>query len=285
MNTVRNSILCLVAVLAAEVALAQGTYTQIDVPGAVSTQAIGINTAGDIVGSYQDSSNNYHGFLLSAGSYTTIDAPGSLNTSATGINDVGQIIGSSGHAGFLYDLGTQTFTEVKFRSNGSSHTTPQGINNAGTIVGFINLKNGPVGFEFTGGTFREVVLSGYPYSTLSGINNSDEALGTAFYVSAINFLFSQGQFFQSGVSPMDTPHGINDLNTIVGEYISAGNTRSGFLFQNGARQRLRFPGSCSTCSSYAYGINNAGDVVGAFTDASNITHGFLWTPSSDAATK
>ena len=37
MKTVRNSILCLVIVLVAGVALGQGTYTQIDVPGAAYT--------------------------------------------------------------------------------------------------------------------------------------------------------------------------------------------------------------------------------------------------------
>jgi hypothetical protein len=40
-------------------------FTQIDVPGAILTDANGINPRGDIVGDYVDSDGNEHGFLLS----------------------------------------------------------------------------------------------------------------------------------------------------------------------------------------------------------------------------
>jgi hypothetical protein len=39
------------------------TFTAIDVPGARSTAAFGINPAGQIVGSYLDSSSTGHGFV------------------------------------------------------------------------------------------------------------------------------------------------------------------------------------------------------------------------------
>lgn len=44
-----------------------GRFTTIDVPAAfgIGTQALGINSEGDIVGIYFDGSNNIHGFLLS----------------------------------------------------------------------------------------------------------------------------------------------------------------------------------------------------------------------------
>jgi len=43
--------------------LSNGTYTTIDVPGAVVTNAFGINNAGQIVGYYIDASGVAHGFL------------------------------------------------------------------------------------------------------------------------------------------------------------------------------------------------------------------------------
>jgi probable HAF family extracellular repeat protein len=135
-----------------------------------------------------------------------------------------------------------------------------------------------------GGNYREVLPRGFTYSVVNAVNNSGNELGIAFTTAAITFLFNQGQFRRSGLPPIYTPHGLNDMNAIVGEYISANNTRSGFLFQNGTFQRLRFP-SCPTCSTYAYGINTFGVVVGYFTDSSNDTHGFTWTPSADAAGK
>src|ERR1700674_3268820 len=66
--------------LATAPALAQGSYTQIDVPGAVSTVGLGIDTAGDLVGFYGDASGNVDGFLFSGGTYATIDPPGSTIT-------------------------------------------------------------------------------------------------------------------------------------------------------------------------------------------------------------
>src|SRR5262249_30979582 len=88
-------------------AKAQYDFTTIDVPGAISTGATGINDAGQIVGLYVGTDRD-HGFLLSGGSYTTLDVPGADHTYASGINDSGQIVGryivgGTGH-GFLLDV-------------------------------------------------------------------------------------------------------------------------------------------------------------------------------------
>ena len=68
------------------------TFTTIDVPGAApgSTQAGGINTSGQIVGSFVAGATT-HGFLDTGGSFTTIDVPGAsgAGTVASGINDAG----------------------------------------------------------------------------------------------------------------------------------------------------------------------------------------------------
>ncbi len=80
----------------------QQQFTQIDVPGAILTTALGINPQGEIVGLYVDSSGNLHGFLLSDGAFTTIDVPGATLTVADGINSGGDIIGD-----FFYSSGNQ----------------------------------------------------------------------------------------------------------------------------------------------------------------------------------
>src|SRR5690348_5707901 len=86
--------LCSLALLIASGPLmAQGIYTQFDVPGSQTTEGLAINIAGDITGIYLDSTNHSHGFLLSAGTFTTIDYPNAVVTSLLGINDVGQIVG------------------------------------------------------------------------------------------------------------------------------------------------------------------------------------------------
>jgi uncharacterized membrane protein len=94
-----------------------GSFTQIDVPGAVATQAFGINDAGQIVGGFYNIVNDIigrpgtfgHGFLDTGGSFTQLDVrftqldvPGAtIDTRAFGINGAGQIVGSSGNHGFL----------------------------------------------------------------------------------------------------------------------------------------------------------------------------------------
>ena len=78
--------------------LDNGTYTQVDFPGAVSTDLNGINDSGDIVGDYTSDGSTYHCFLLRAGTFTSFDVPfpGSALNGATGINNNGQIIGTYG---------------------------------------------------------------------------------------------------------------------------------------------------------------------------------------------
>ena len=92
-----------------------GTYTTLDDPlaangfdnpfAASGTVAEGINAAGQIVGYYADSNDDYHGFLYNGGIYTTIDDPGAFDTTAFGINKNGHVVGGRfdkfGDHGFL----------------------------------------------------------------------------------------------------------------------------------------------------------------------------------------
>src|SRR5258708_8202063 len=121
MLTLRKLFLLLAVLLlgSSPFALAQGTYTQIDYPGAITTSGLGINKAGDITGFYGDSTN-FHGFLLSGGSYTTIDYPGAQSTTLYRINDVGQMVGVGDYTGFVYDKNSQTFTQVTYPGSGTT---------------------------------------------------------------------------------------------------------------------------------------------------------------------
>src|SRR5438132_774100 len=87
---------------------AQLTFTTIDVPGAGYTVVTGINSAGDMVGTYGSTSQGpYHGFLLKGGNFTFFDYPGAPSTLTGKINDSGLILGNtfdgSQERGFSYD--------------------------------------------------------------------------------------------------------------------------------------------------------------------------------------
>ncbi len=115
-----------------------GTFT---VPDADVTQAYGINSQGQIVGTYHDA-NGYHGFLRDKdGTFTLIDGPAATYTAAHGINDSGQIVGvftdSSGRHGFLRDKkGNMTTIGVNPPGSTACETQLMGINNKSQIVGY-----------------------------------------------------------------------------------------------------------------------------------------------------
>ncbi|HEY1962305.1 MAG TPA: hypothetical protein VGG69_07805 [Rhizomicrobium sp.] len=101
--------------------------------------ATGINSTGVIVGF--GATDHVHGFVLNGNrkSIALVDFPGN-KTDATelhGINDNGQAAGqwfdiyNTPH-GFVLDLATNTFTEIKVR--GATHVQAWGINSAGAIA-------------------------------------------------------------------------------------------------------------------------------------------------------
>jgi len=111
---------------------AAGVYTTLDVPGAESTQAYGIDGS-DLVGVFQDTSLNKHGFLYDGTTWTTLDAPGATSTAAydiDGSNIVGAFSDASGGHGFLYD-GT---TWITLDAPGAESTQAYGIDGS-DIVG------------------------------------------------------------------------------------------------------------------------------------------------------
>jgi len=73
---------------AASAAAAPGQYTTIDVPGATTTLAVGVNDLGVVSGFYADGNGNDHGFLDRDGTFTTINVPGAAGTVLTVVNDL-----------------------------------------------------------------------------------------------------------------------------------------------------------------------------------------------------
>lgn len=82
-----------------------GTFTMLDFPGSVFTQALGLNNHGQVVGDYVDAAGDMHGFLYTVGTanYLSIDDPNGIGTTTiNGINDKGQLVG------FYVDAGQNT---------------------------------------------------------------------------------------------------------------------------------------------------------------------------------
>ncbi len=66
----------------------------VDFPGAPVTNLAGVNDHGTIVGSWTDSSLNFHGFVVQGLTrFTQFDIPGAVSTYVTGINNANVITG------------------------------------------------------------------------------------------------------------------------------------------------------------------------------------------------
>ena len=275
------------------------TYTSIDHEGARSITASGINARGEIVGSYTDSANVTHGFLLSGDSFVTIDYPGAVATQARGINPQGDIVGthqgpdrlkpgSGGDIhGFLLRAGTSIFEAIDYP--GHMNTIAQRITANGLIFGcyhdrdtmdsmygILRLRDG----SFTALDNGEDGLN-VPASMNNGATPNGRVI-TGLYTDmtgkARSYIISRGTF-----TPFDVPDSLatsawdmNPSGEIVGVYTDARLKVHGFLMARGQFFTIDYPQE-GVQATQAFGINPRGDVVGSYRDSAGVTHGFLLT--------
>ncbi len=207
-------------------------YTPINYPGALETEATGINNLGQLVGQWQDSNYN-NGFLLdnaTCSAYCSFDYPGATETFPNGINDAGQIVGSydnaTGEHGFLYYRGNGgKFYSIDYP--GAADTIAYGINGDGVIAGCINDYN-PGFAEYPVppawiGSFSAINYPGATITQVYGVNNDDQMIGDyqiADDGAALGFQSTYGILFTSfqypGSTSGTTMSSGNDFGQIVG---------------------------------------------------------------------
>ncbi len=152
------------------------TYTQYDVPGALSTHINGINDAGDFTGYYFDGSS-YTGFVNIGGVLTTFKALGSGTTFPQVINNLGQVAGYIGDiyfSGFVRDT-DGTFTAINY--TGDKSTMVYGLNDQGLVVGAWSDAAGDF-HGFLRNSANHFISYDYPddqyrFTLFTGINNSN----------------------------------------------------------------------------------------------------------------
>jgi hypothetical protein len=183
-------------------------FTSIDFPAASFTIAYGIDSRGNIVGSYHDPDGKSHGFLLSGGVFSSIDFPGALITTAWKINPAGQIVGrykSLDGRFHIYllcrqqgecpengqlSLGNESFTSIDFPGAFETATgvfgAVGGINPRGDVVGLycsappclISAARHLHGFVLSRGEFTAFDFPGSVIATTAtGINPRGDILG------------------------------------------------------------------------------------------------------------
>ena len=259
------------------------SYSTLEVPGSVATEAYDINDSGDIVGLSSTgeigNAGRPHAFLYVNGTFTTIDIPGGIDSLAYGINNRDEIVGDytkppegyPAHS-FLWSNGTFTLFDVP----GSSGTHANGINDAGQIVGAYADNLETHGFVWSDDTFTTIDVPGANGTFANGINNRGQIVGGFFDIHGAvhGFLLDNGIF-----TTFDVPGNlrrINDRGQMVGDYGNAS-----LLLSNGTLQPIDPPG---TNSSSAGGVNNRGQVVGFYrTPSEPLFRGFVATPATPRA--
>lgn len=115
-------------------------FSPVNIAGATSVTAAGINDAGEVAGFYTDAVGNTLGFILNGGVLTSVQDPNGVSTMILGLNNTGLADGTYTDAGglqhgFTYDIATGMFTTVD-DPLGTQGTTLNGLNDRGQFTGF-----------------------------------------------------------------------------------------------------------------------------------------------------
>ncbi len=177
--------------------LSGGTFTEYDVPGAVQTNLLSINDAGDFTGGFDpDGSGIFQAFVSVAGTLTSFSVPGAAGTFAYEINNskhltVGYFIDGSGILhGYYRD------------ANGALHFPIDPSGSVATVLFGLNDRNWVVG----------------RYADASGVTHG------LFFLPPNNFVT-----FDYPGSTFTSLNGINDQGNICGRFVDATGIAHGFI--------------------------------------------------------
>lgn len=242
-------------------------FATLDVPGATSIAAQGINDKGQIVGTFFSQTDGNQGFIYSAGTFTPIIVPG-VTTDAYSINNAGVVVGTN----FIYENGNLS----TFGAPGN-FSLLTGINNEGQIVGETN----GIPYLYSGGTSTQLNA----FSQALGINDAGQIVGWTGH--SLGLLDTGGVLttFQVPGGVGTVAYDINDHGVIVGDYYDclSGCPERGFVLSNGVFTTVDAPGA-GPGGTGVEGINNKGDIVGFFYNAEGETEGFVAIPAPEPIT-
>lgn len=247
-------------------ATAQCNFTTLNIPGAVTSTALGINDQGAIVGAFTTSTTDNRGYLLFQGRFTHFNFPGAESTEANDINNVGQIVGQynnlqTGQHGFVVHSGV--FHSISSPS-APSQTRALGINNFGVIVG----AAGAFGFRLGSGHFTTIRFPGSTRTAASGINDSGVIVGT--YGDTIGF--NHGFMLKNGTyTTINFPGATNtsvfridNEGDIVGSYDINSGDEHGFTLDKG--RFLTHDDPNAGLATFILDVNKFDTIVGGFVD-------------------
>ncbi len=178
--------------------LSRGTFTEYNIPNALTTLVLGINDVGDFAGTFSLTGPNgiFQAFVSLGGNITSFSVPGAISTFAYQINNSNQLL-----VGYYID--SSGILHGYFRdANGALHFPIDPSGSTGTVLFGPNDRNWVVG----------------RYADSSGVTHG------LFFVPPNEF-FS----FDYPGSTFTSLNGINDKGLICGRYTDASGIDHGIL--------------------------------------------------------
>jgi len=282
MGTTPPAIALLVLALAALVALphASASITVRDLgtlPGYTSSEALGINAAGQVVGTSSDTESLSRPFLWDDGVMTNLGTLGGSRGTAHGISDTGLIVGESEdsthtmHAfiwadGAMTDLGPG----VAFAVNDHGQTVGCGYPTSAALPCHAVL--------WQAGRMTDLGTLGGGSGSAYGINNAGQVVGSSLAPDGFMhaFLWQDGTMTDLGGLPgyqFSVAWDINDAGQAVGSSYGEDGITHPVLWENGGVRDL---GNLGSQAATAFGINEAGQVVGISFASDGQMRPFLW---------
>src|SRR5882672_9094715 len=168
--------------------LSGSTFTEYNVPGAVQTDLLSINDAGDFTGGLDDGSGIFQAFVGRGGTITSFSVPGALLTLAYEINNnkklvVGYFIDAAGILhGYYRDANGALHFPID--PTGSTGTVLFGLNDENWVVGRYGDSSGATHglFFVPPNQFSTFDFPGSTFTSLNGISSQGNICGR--YVDA-----------------------------------------------------------------------------------------------------
>jgi len=220
--------------------LRSGTWTNIDVPGAVSTLASNPDEQGNVALSYKFADGVWHVAIRNKRGLTTFPEPPGYpgGIQASGINNRGEVaallLDAAGHAhGYVGDGKRYSVLDYP----GATDTYFTKVADTGVVVGYYGLADGSLhAFWYNDGHFRKIDPPGAAASGVAvalSINNAGDIAGAYFNANGwlVGFLLEKGRFvdFRVQDAPLTVPWSINNRGEIAGIYAGADGIYHGFV--------------------------------------------------------
>lgn len=290
---------------------AQATILDLGTLGGSYSEALGINSRGQVVGMSQTAAGEYHAFRWDGGTMIDLGTLGGVFSSARDINQHGQIIGwsetPSGEARSVLwdrdvprDLGNLVVVAINDRGQiaGTSYTPGQThaviwddgqVHDLGTLPGDItseasalNQRGQVVGASLQWEIGHAFVWQQGTMHSLTGngavaINDRGQIVGQTDYQYPA--LWEQGRLTILATLPgamQSVPRDINNRGQIVGTSTVSGtpNEDHATLWEHG---RVVDLGALEGHRSSAAAINDQGQIVGRSMTATGEFHAVLWS--------